>query len=157
MKYKEMTTEQQDAFRQLFTDIVGIKYSDELRYTQYFFRIFVLANSAGILLLSTFMGALAGTGKDYSVLLSPLTKFIFGLILGAAVLVPLILDANKATNYYVEKTTKFFLNTLDVEEIKGYRLSRGSQAVIKSIYLISAILFFWGVYECMSILKQLHA
>ena len=78
MKYKEMSKEQQEAFRSLFLNALSIKSQEEQQYTQQFFRLLVLGNGTGIVLLVSFIGANAGKNLPYfSDLVFPLTMFFY--------------------------------------------------------------------------------
>jgi hypothetical protein len=154
MKYKEMSEEQKEAFRQYFIDVLRIKSQEEQQYVQQAYRLLILGNGTGIVLLATFMGALAGKAANFHLLVAPLTKFFIGAIFAALVYIPLMAVSNQATITIAKQITDFFLNKKDVEEIQGYGFNKIGWCVVRTLLILSAVAFFWGVYECLSILKN---
>lgn len=154
MKYKDMTQEQQEAFRGFLLNIVGIKSQEEQQYTQQFYRLLILGNGAGIVLLATFMGAVAGQGAQLAELVTPLIKFFFGAILAALVFFPLMGVANQATAHIGNQVSKFFLNELDIEQLQGYGLNKVGRIIIYALLIGSLASFGIGVYQCIGILGR---
>ncbi|MDH5553433.1 MAG: hypothetical protein OEX82_08920, partial [Nitrosomonas sp.] len=75
MKFQDMTREQQEAFSGLLLNIVSIKSQEEQQFTQQFFRLLILGNGMGIVLLATFMATMAGESAQLQGLATPLLKF----------------------------------------------------------------------------------
>lgn len=153
MKYEDMTQEQQEAFRGLLLNIVGIKSQEGQQYTQQFYRLLILGNGTGIVLLATFMGAVADQSAQLTPLVAPLIKFFIGAILAALVFFPLMGVANQATVHIGNQVNAFFLNQLDIEQFQGYGLNKLGRLIIYALLIGSLVAFSMGVYQCIGILS----
>lgn len=150
-----MTKEQQEAYRALLLNIVNIKSQEEQQYTQQFYRLLVLGNGTGVILLSSFIGAIAGKNVPYFLeLISPLSWFFAGMILAALIYFPLMSVANQATTNIGDQVNKFFMNTLDIEDFQGYGFNKFGQLIITLMLMGSLIAFGVGVYKCIVILQN---
>jgi len=145
MKYKDMSKEQQDAFKGYFLMALTVKTQEEKAYTDQFFRLLMLANGTGIALLATFMGALIRNAQQVVQLKTPMVIFLIGACIAALVYVPLMAVANTATNVIATQVTDFFLNNKDLETIQGYGLSLRGRVVVMLLLLASLILFVIGL------------
>ncbi len=155
MKYKEMSKEQQEAFRSLFLNALSIKSQEEQQYTQQFFRLLVLGNGTGIVLLVSFIGANAGKNLPYfSDLVFPLTMFFIGAILAALVYFPLMSVASQATVHIANQVNDFFLNKLNVEDFQGYGFNGIGRAIIFLLLISSLVAFCIGMYQCIKVLSM---
>ena len=155
MKYSEMNKDQKEAFREYLILVLQTKITQEQKYTDQVVRFLILGNSVGILLLATFIGTLASNDKDFSMIIGPLIKFSIGLFFAALVFVPLISIANKSTVKFADKITAFFLDQSDTCNLGGYRIKSFARIVIPGLFIISAIMFFWSVYQSFAVLKQI--
>ena len=86
MKYDEMDETQQDAFKGIFLTVLSVKSQEERQYTQQFFRLLLLGNRSGILILTTLMGALVGNKDRVYLLRAPLIAFFVGRLWRAGLL-----------------------------------------------------------------------
>ena len=153
MKFQDMTREQQEAFSGLLLNIVSIKSQEEQQFTQQFFRLLILGNGVGIMLLATLMATMAGDAGQLIGLATPLIKFFVGAILAALVFFPLMAVSNQATVYIGGQVTKFFLNEIDIEEFRGYGLNKLERLAINLLLVGSLLAFSLGVYECIGVLR----
>ena len=144
MKYKEMSKEQQEAFRSLFLNALSIKSQEEQQYTQQFFRLLVLGNGTGIVLLVSFIGANAGKNLPYFI----------GAILAALVYFPLMSVASQATVHIANQVNDFFLNKLNVEDFQGYGFNGIGRAIIFLLLISSLVAFCIGMYQCIKVLSM---
>lgn len=156
MKYKDMDDKQQKAFCGLLLNVVSIKSQEEQQYTQQFFRLLIIANGAGIALLTTFMGAVAGNDSQLAELVSPLITFLFGAISASLVFFPLVAVSNQATVRITNQVQEFFLNNLDVTEFQGYGFSRIGRLIVFILLFLSIVAFGFGVYQCIEILRGIE-
>ncbi len=154
MKFQDMTREQQEAFSGLLLNIVSIKSQEEQQFTQQFFRLLILGNGMGIVLLATFMATMSGGSVQLLGLAAPLLKFFVGAILAALVFFPLMAVSNQATIYISGQVTKFFLNEIDIEEFRGYGLNKLERLAINVLLVGSLVAFSLGVYECIGVLRS---
>ena len=155
MKYSEMDDDQKEAFREYYMLALQTSITQEQKYSDQVLRFLILGNGAGILLLTTFMGTLASNNKDFSTLVNPLVKFFLGLLFASLVFVPFIYIANKSTNKISDQLLEFFLNQSDTCNLGGYRIKSFLRIVVMGLFIISASMFFWGVYQSFTILKQI--
>jgi hypothetical protein len=155
MKFDQMTPEQQEAFRDAFLTIISVKSQEEQRYTEQFFRLLVLGNGTGVVLLATFMGALVHNNGAVGSLRTPLIIFSIGAILAALVYVPLMLVANQASIAIFQQITEFFLNKKDVETIEGYGFNKRGSVVVFSLLISSLLAFVIASVFCIRILGRL--
>ncbi len=153
MKFQDMTREQQEAFSGLLLNIVSIKSQEEQQFTQQFFRLLILGNGMGIVLLATFMATMSGDSAQLLGLATPLLKFFVGAILAALVFFPLMAVSNQATIYIGGQVTKFFLNEIDIEEFRAYGLNKLERLAINVLLVGSLVAFSLGVYECIGVLR----
>ncbi|WP_295625338.1 hypothetical protein [uncultured Nitrosomonas sp.] len=153
-KFKEFDNDQKSAFKELLFIVMERRIKEEIEYTNHVFKFLVLGNGAGIALLAAFMGAIAATGNPISELVSPLWKFLIGATLAAFIYVPLFAVASQATIHAANQISDFFQNKLDFEEIGSWSLNRKGLIIVQLLALTSLILFFWGVYQCISILEK---
>lgn len=82
MKFSELSPEQKTAYQELFAAAYQTRIQDQHQYTQTGFRLLILGNGAGIALLATFMGAVAGESGEFGQLIAPLAKIFLGCTLG---------------------------------------------------------------------------
>lgn len=153
-KFKEFDNNQKSAFKELLFIIIERRIKEEIEYTSHVFKFLVLGNGTGIALLATFMGGIAATGNPISELVSPLWKFLIGATLAAFIYVPLFAVASQATIHTVDQVSDFLQSKLDFEDIKGWSLNKKGLLVVQVLASASLILFFWGVYQCISILEK---
>ena len=154
MKFKELDSEQKTAFTQFFCNIQNIKTQEEQNIVNQFYRLLIVGNGAGILLLSTFMGALTANGRPIAQLLSPLLKFLIGAALATFILFFAMGIASQAVVHMERQIKEIFHNVLDVENYQGYGFSKGGMRILRAIILGSLTMFIWGVVQCVLILKN---
>ena len=98
MKFQEMNGQQQDAMKQVMLIALNVRTQEEQKYTHEFYRLLVLGNGMGIVLLATFMGAVVHNNRQVSMLRTPLIMFFIGALLAALVYVPLSLVAGQGNH-----------------------------------------------------------
>lgn len=157
MKYNEMDDSQQAAFRDFLMQSVDRRINEETEYTNQLYRLLVLGNGTGIVLLATFMGSIAAEGRSISPLVPPLWKFFIGAVLAACIYFPLMAVASQATLSIANQVVAFFKNELDVEDLQGYGLNKLGRMIVLLLAISSLLLFGVGVYQCMAILSKLGA
>ena len=154
MKYQDMDVSQKDAFRELCMLFVERRIREDVEFTNQFFRLLVLGNGAGIAILATFMGAIAGKGHTVALLVAPLWKFFLGSVFAASIYFPLMLVAIQATIVVSNQIIEFFQNQRDSAEITGYGLNRFGKFVVFTLAFLSLVMFITGVHQCISILSK---
>ncbi|MBT5305468.1 MAG: hypothetical protein HOL31_10350 [Candidatus Scalindua sp.] len=150
-----MNDDQKEAFREYYMLVLQTRITSMQRYSDQVLRFLLLGNGAGILLLATFMGNLAGNNKDFSMMVNPLMAFVFGLLLAALVFIPLIYIANKSVNKISNQSIDFFFNHSSTCNLRDYIVKPFLRIVVMGLFIISAIMFFLGVYQSFTILKQI--
>lgn len=153
-KFKDFDDNQKDALKDLLLIAIERKIKEEIELTNQIFRLLILGNGAGIALLATFMGAIAATENPISELVSPLWKFLIGAVLAALIYAPLFAVASQATIHVSNQVLEFLQNKIDLETIEGWGLSQTGLKLVRLLALLSLISFFWGVYQCISILEK---
>lgn len=148
MKFKELSSDQRQAYQALLINIVEVKQQEEAMYAQQFYKLLVLGNGAGIVLLATFMGAVTSNAHIIKALLSPLILFSFGAVLAAAIYFPLMGVANQATQHTLRQVNEFFQNKLDLDQIQGYGFNKKGIFVLWSLNISSLVCFSIGLYLC---------
>lgn len=126
-----------------------------MEYTNHVYRLLVLGNGAGIALLASFMGVVAGRGHPVAELVPPLWKFLLGCILAALIYAPHMAVAAQAVNHAANQTIQFLKNEIDLESVQGWVLDRRGQRVIALLALSSFLLFVVGVIQCIYVLASL--
>jgi hypothetical protein len=155
MKYDEMNEKQRDALKNMFLTVLNVKSQEEQLYTQQFFRLLVLGNGSGIILLASFMGALVHKSESIHLLKRPLLMFFIGALLAAFVYVPLVLVSSQATDYMFRQIQEFFLNKRALEQITGYSFSRRGIIIVLVLLIGSLGFFSAGVFLCISALGKM--
>lgn len=123
MKYSEMSESQKAAYRDILAIIVNVRSQEAQKYTYEGYRLLVIGNGAGIIILATFMGNMVGKVSAISVLMVPLFLFFLGIILAALTYIPLIAVANNGAVHVMNRVNDFFLDKIDIEQVEGYGLS----------------------------------
>lgn len=154
-KFKEFDNNQKSAFKELLFIVMERRIKEEMEYTNHVFKFLIMGNGAGIALLAAFMGAIAAIGNPISELVSPLWKFLIGATLAALIYAPLFSVASQATMHTANQISDFLQNKLDFEDIRGWTLNKTGLVIVQLLASSSLILFFWGVYQCISILEKL--
>ncbi len=155
MKYSEMNDDQKEAFREYYMLVLQTRIAEGQKYSDQVLRFLILGNGAGILLLATFMGTLAGNNKNFSMMVNPLMGFVLGLLFASLVFIPLLYIANKSANKISNQSIDFFFNQSDTCNLRDYIVKPFLRIVIMVLFIFSASLFFWGVYQSFTILKQI--
>jgi hypothetical protein len=155
MKYKEMSDEQQEAFRGFLLMVLTVKTQEEKAYTDQFFHLLVIANGTGIALLATFMGALVRNAQQVAQLKTPMIVFLVGAFLAALIYLPLMSVANAATNNITTQVTDFFLDKKDIETMQPFGLNRAGRIVVWVLLVSSLVLFVVGVAMSIRILGHI--
>lgn len=155
MKFQEMDEKQKDAIKDVILIALNVRTQEEQKYTHESYRLLVLGNGMGIVLLATFMGAVVPNNGQVTMLKTPLIMFFIGALLAALVYVPLTAVASQATNNITNQVTEFFLNKKEFEELQGYGLNCAGRIVVNVLLLSSLVMFSWGVYKCIGVLGRL--
>jgi len=154
VKFKEMDKDQKDAYKNILLHMIQIKSQEEQEFGRQFLRLLTLGNGSGILLLSTFMGAISSNSENISALVDPLIKFSVGAILAALMYFPFLAVSHQATASIVNQVDQFLRNQISIDDIRGYGLSKKGRVVVFVLQVSSLIAFVWGLYECVIILKS---
>lgn len=154
-KFREFDEDQRVVFKELLLRGIDRRIKEDMEYTGHVFRFLVLGNGAGIALLASFMGVVAGRGHPLDALVSPLWKFLLGAVFAALIYAPLMAVSTEATNKVLAEAVQFFKNELDFESMQGWALNKRGQRVVGFLILASFICFIWGVIQCVGILSSL--
>ncbi len=76
VKFQEMNEKQQDAIKQVILIALNVRSQEEQKYTHEFYRLLVLGNGMGMVLLATFMGAVVHNNGQVSMLKTPLDNVL---------------------------------------------------------------------------------
>jgi hypothetical protein len=153
-RFKDLDPDQRGAFKELLLRAVDRRVKEDMDYTSQAYRLLALGNGAGIALLASFMGVVAGRGNPLDALVSPLWKFLLGVLLAALINVPLMAVAAEAVNRQVNQTVEFFQNKADLESIQGWGLSKRGRILVALLALSSLACFIWGVAQCIWLLNS---
>lgn len=152
-KFNEFDESQKEVLKEFLILELGNKIKDDREYIGHIFRFLIYGNGSGIILLATFMGAIAANGHPISQLVSPLWKFLFGSISGALIYATLATLASQAIVFHYEQAIQFLKNEIEFEDKKSWVLTNRGITFVQITMLCSAIFFIWGVIDCISILK----
>lgn len=155
-KFRELDADQKAIVKEMLLRAIDRRVKEDMEYTSQVYRLLVLGNGAGIALLASFMGVVAGRGHSIDALVSPLWKFLLGCILGALIYAPHMGVAAQAVYHAANQTTQFLKNELDLESIQGWGLSKRGRKLIAILALGSLILFVLGVIQCIYLLSTLR-
>lgn len=153
-KFQDFDDNQKGALKDLLLIAIERKIKEEIELTNQIFKLLILGNGAGIALLAAFIGAIAATGHPISELVSPLWKFLFGAVFAALIYAPLFAVASQATIHVSNQVVEFLQNKKDLEDMQSWGLSQTGLIFVRLLALSSLITFFWGVYQCISILER---
>lgn len=153
--FKDLDDAQKDAIKDLVIRGVERRIQEETEYTNQVFRLLALGNGAGVVLLATFMGAIATAGNPIANLVAPLWKFFLGSVAAALIYAPLMAVAADATKHVADQAFKVFNNKMEIESLQGYGLNKRGLFIIRALAFTSLVLFAWGVYQCIRILNAL--
>ncbi|MGZ0018734.1 hypothetical protein [Nitrosomonas sp. wSCUT-2] len=154
-KFNEFDDQKKEILKEIMILELENKVKDDREYIGHIMRFLIISNGSGIILLATFMGAIAASGHPISQLVSPLWKFLFGAIIGSLIYGILAIVANQALNFHSEQAIRFIKNEIDLEEKQNWGLTKRGIISCWVLMSISFILFLWGVYNCISILSSL--
>lgn len=153
-KFSEFDEQQKEILKEILLIELENKMKEDREYIGHIIRFLILGNGSGIILLATFMGAIAASGHPISQLVSPLWKFLFGAIIGVLIYGPLAIVANQAVTFHAEQAIKFIKNEIEFEEKQNWGLSNRGIIYVRFFMFLSLILFLWGVFNCIFILKS---
>lgn len=153
--FKDLDDSQKDAIKELVIRGIDRRIHEETEYTSQIFRLLILGNGAGVVLLTTFMGAVAAAGNPIASLVTPLWKFFLGSVSAALIYAPLMAVASNATKHSANQAIAFFKNELEIESLQGYGLNKLGILIVRILVLVSFLFFAWGVYQCIQILHSL--
>jgi len=148
-----MNKDQKDAFKSLILQLVAARKEEESHYVQQFYKLLVLGNGAGIVLLATFMGAVAQNAEFVELLVTPLVCFSIGAVLAASIYFPLMAVAGQSTGAILKQASEFFLNEIELEDIQHYGLNTKGRIIVFTLCLASLGMFTAGLYMCVGILR----
>lgn len=154
-RFRDFDDDQRAALKELLLRAVDRRVKEDMEYTNHVYRFLVLGNSAGIVLLASFIGVVAGRGHEVGDLVVPLWKFLLGCVLAAFIYAPLMGVAAQAVNHQVNQTVQFFRNELEFEAIQGWGLTKKGRVIISILALSSLASFVVGVVQCIWILNAL--
>lgn len=154
-KFREFDDDQRTVFKELLFRGIDRRIKEDMEYTSHVFKFLVLGNGAGIALLASFMGVVAGRGNPLDALISPLWKFLLGAVLAALIYAPMMAVATEATTKTLAEAVEFFQNRIEFEAMQGWGLSKRGRRVVAWLMALSLICFVWGVVQCVGILSSI--
>jgi hypothetical protein len=154
-KFRDLDDDQRGAFKELFMRGLDRRIKEEMDFTNQAFRLLMLGNGAGIALLASFIGAVAGRGHPVGDLVSPLWKFLLGVVCAGLISAPFMAVASQATNHTINQLMQFFRNEIDIESMQGWGFTKRGRIVIGGLSLLSLLFFVIGVMQCIWLLNTL--
>ena len=145
MKYSEMDEYKRDAIKEYLLQTAGFYKQEEIWFMQKFYQLFIIANGSGIIILTTYMGALASGGNSITHFILPLSSFIFGALFGGVMIWYALNVVCVSLTKIREQTLKIFQDELDFKEYDGWGFTRKGLILMGIFQLISAALFLLGI------------
>jgi hypothetical protein len=155
-KFRELDSDQKAMAKEMLMRAIDRRVKEDIEYTNHVYRLLVLGNGAGIVLLASFIGVIAGKGQSVTELVPPLWKFLLGCILAALIYAPHMAVATQAVNHAAAQTLQFLKNEIELESIQGWVLNKRGQRVVALLALLSFALFVVGVLQCIYLLSSLR-
>lgn len=145
MKYSEMDEYKRDAIKEFLFQTANFYKQEEIWFTQKFFQLFIVANGFGIIILTTYMGALASNGKTIMHLIFPLISFIIGALLGGVMVWYTLGVINVSLRKIREQMLKIFQDELDFNKYESWGFSRKGLVTVGIFQIISVGAFLLGI------------
>jgi hypothetical protein len=154
-KFKEFDDDQRGALKEFLLCALDRRVKEDMENTNHAYKLLALGNGAGIALLASFIGVVAGRGQEVGDLVAPLWKFLLGCVLAALIYAPLMAVASQAVTHQANQAIQFIRNEIDLEQMQGWGLSKRGRLVVSILALSSLALFIAGVVQCIWILNSL--
>jgi hypothetical protein len=147
--FHELDNEQKDYIKDVAIISLNRRIADDTKYTDNVFKLILLANATAIFLI------IAYATKSYplSELAAPLWKYIVGLISIASINIIFLSVAVQATIVQSEEWLSFYLNNLELNDIKGWSLNKHGLRVVYLLTAISLFFFIYGTFQIISIIS----
>lgn len=148
MKFSQLPERHANAIAEFYLKVAEIKAAESQGLSRSGLQMLVIGNGAGIAVLATFMGVIVQKGESLSDLIAPLTAFLAGATVAALMYLPLIQVARDAANHIGTSIEAFFRDQMELEELKGYGLSKIGNVLVNGMLLSSIVCFVVGIVLC---------
>lgn len=144
MKFSEIPEKKATALIAFYTRIVDVIAQEQRAYSLAGFRLLLMGNGAGIVLLASTLAGLYTSNASRGALVTPFILFLLGALFAGLAYFPVIAVASGAAKHIGESVEKFIKDEIDLEQLQGWGHSKASLNVLRLFVFISFVCLILG-------------